>query len=394
MSGANSDIQFYIFGGHGVLFHPATGKLWVLNPVAATIWCLLPEYRDADGLSASLAERFGIGLEQAGDDVESCLAYFAREGLLAGGQPAGRLRDNLLDIRLEDTEWREPAAWALESFLRVPGAAIRFTSEDRQLGKQFMGVLHHLEGDECLSGVDARIALVRGKTGEGWSVFLDGKRYVSGVADNAVLPHLYFLLFVCATRGLEEYFLLHGAVLVKSDAVLVLPGVARSGKTTLTAILAAAGWGYFSDELVVLDVDSGGVVPFPLPMSIKPGSVEVLRPHYPELESARLWNRADGQQVRYLLPPASALPGSPDMQALPSMLVFPKYTPHGGVRLEEIEKVEALQRLAVTGSSNRTLRAADIKAMIDLVERCPAYVLVFDDAEEAVRVISSGVSSL
>jgi hypothetical protein len=141
-------------------------------------------------------------------------------------------------------------------------------------------------------------------------------------------------------------------------------------------------------------VNSGGVAPFPLPMSIKPGSVEVLRPHYPELESARLWNRVDGQQVRYLLPPASALPGSPDMQALPSVLIFPRYTPQGGTRLEQIGKVAALQRLAVTGSSNRTLRAADIKAMIDLVERCPAYALVFDDAEEAVKVMSSRILSL
>ena len=394
MSGANSDIQFYIFGRHGVLFHPATGKLWVLNPTAATIWCLLPESRDADGLAGSLAERFRIGLAQAGRDVESCLAYFTREGLLAGGQPAGPVRENLLDIHLEDTQWREPAYWAFESYLRVPGAAIRFTSDDRLAGEQFMGFLHHLEADGVLPRVDARMALVRAEIGDGWSVFLDGKQYVSGVAAAAVLPHLYSLLLVCATWGLEKYFLLHGAVLELNGKVLLLPGVAKSGKTTLTAILAAAGWRYFSDELVVLDVDSGGVAPFPLPMSIKPGSVEVLRPHYPELESARLWNRVDGQQVRYLLPPASALPGSPDMQALPSVLIFPRYTPQGGTRLEQIGKVAALQRLAVTGSSNRTLRAADIKAMIDLVERCPAYALVFDDAEEAVKVMSSRILSL
>lgn len=394
MIGVSPDIQFFTFGDNGVLFHPGVNRLWVLNPVAATIWCLLPEYSGKDEMIVYLAGRFGIDQARVAKDVARCLAYFKGEGLLAGGRPVVPEPGHRLDIDQGGSCWEGPEVLEFEAVIRVPGATVLFRSDNLRLGEDFMAVLRHLQRTGNPGYIDARIDLVRDKKGTAWSVFLDGRLYVSGVADNAVLPHLYSLLYVCATRGLEEYFLLHGAVLVQRDAVLVLPGVARSGKTTLSALLAGLGWQFFSDELVVLDVDSGGVAPFPLPMSIKPGSVGVLRPHYPELGSARLWDRVDGQQVRYLLPPASALPGSPDVQALPSVLVFPKYTPHGGVRLEEIEKVAALQRLAVTGSSNRTLRAADIKAMIDLVERCPAYALVYDDAEEAVRVLSSGVSSL
>ncbi|MCL7488972.1 MAG: hypothetical protein M8357_12460 [Desulfobulbaceae bacterium] len=389
MSGVNPDIHFYIFGDNGVLFHPGVNRLWVLNPVAATIWCLLPENCDANGLQVELAHRFGISAVQAGCDVESCLDYFEREGLLAGGQPAQPDLENTLDLHLDDIGWQEPPDWVFETVLRAPGATVRLCSEDRKLGERFAATVQHLQDSPCVAGVQATIALVHEQPAGGWSVYLDGRRYASGVAENSVLPYIYSLFFVSASRGLDRYFLLHGAALAKNNGALLLPGVAGSGKTTLALLLAEQGWQLYSDELVVMDVDSGRVMPFPMPVSIKPGSVPILAPCYPELTTARVWERGDGQLVRYLAPAGNMLPASLEDRALPFALIFPTYTPQKGTCLQEIGKVEALQRLAATGSSNRGLRAGDVEAMIALAKRCPAYTLVFDDAGEAVRRILS-----
>jgi hypothetical protein len=394
MVGLSPDIIFFILGNSGVLFHPGVNRLWVLNPVAALIWCLLPECIDEQDLVNRIRGLYGIDQERVGKDIAECLEYFEREGLLEGGRPVEEPRRNSLEMRLEPVAWQEPDSWAHESFFKVPGAAVRFVSGDKELGRRFAGFLQHLDAGRCLDRADAVIALAGEKGREGWSVFLDKGRYASGLPGDAVLPYLNFLLFYCATKGLDEHFLLHGAVLVKNGRALVLPGIAGSGKTTLAAMLAAEGWHFFSDELVVLDVAEGTVRPFPFPMSVKSGSVDVLRTRYPELAEARVWNRKDGQQVRYLLPPASTLPPSLQEQAVPAALVFPRYQEGAGTRMQVMDKVRAIQEIAATGSSDRLLRPEDVSAMILLVERSRVYSLVFDDAEKAVDVLQDGLAEI
>lgn len=395
MLGVNPEIQFMVLGDNGVLFHPDCNRLWVLNPIAATIWCLLPECSNEQYLYEQLIIRYGIDRGRAENDAAGCLAYLEQEGLLEGGTPSTLPeRYNPLNIELEAVKWQEPETWTFETYFHTPGCIIHFVSSDMQFGEQFAGHLSHMQCTSVQAEIDARIALVRDTGKTTWSVFLGAKRYVSDVADDYVLPYLFSLLFVCVTKGLDRYFLLHGAVLEREGRTLILPGVAKSGKTTLTALLAAEGWKFYSDELVVLDTSTEGVFPSPLPMSIKPGSVDVLQDYYPWLKGEKIWDRADGQQVRYIVPPQSSLPDSLDKQVQPSVFIFPQYTPEGGTRLEKMSEVEALQRLAATGSSNRPLRAEDVQAMISLVERCPVFFLKFDDAAEATELIKVAVDSL
>ena len=58
-----------------------------------------------------------------------------------------------------------------------------------------------------------------------------------------------------------------------------MPAASGSGKSTLTAGLARAGLGYLSDELVALELDGavpGRLLPYPKPITVKPGSFAVL----------------------------------------------------------------------------------------------------------------------
>ncbi|MFN2489076.1 MAG: hypothetical protein ABR529_04960 [Actinomycetota bacterium] len=64
---------------------------------------------------------------------------------------------------------------------------------------------------------------------------------------------------------------LHAGVVVKGTACLLLVGPSGAGKTTLTLDLLRSqdGWEYFSDDLAPIELRSGGVRPFPKPLSVK-----------------------------------------------------------------------------------------------------------------------------
>ena len=137
----------------------------------------------------------------------------------------------------------------------------------------------------------------------------------------------------------------------------------------------------------MIDVEDGTVSPIPLPMSIKPGSMKVLERYYPGLAALPVHFRNDGKTVRYLSPSLNLFPVSVDGSAAVSALIFPMHTDGTPDRLDSIDKMEALQRLASTGSSNRVFTDRDLACMIDLVESRPCYELVYQELDQAVVLI-------
>jgi hypothetical protein len=68
----------------------------------------------------------------------------------------------------------------------------------------------------------------------------------------------------------KDFVFVHAGVVAHGGRAIVIPGTSFSGKTTLVRALVAAGAVYYSDEFAVLD-DSGSVVPYSRPLSIRNG---------------------------------------------------------------------------------------------------------------------------
>ncbi len=200
------------------------------------------------------------------------------------------------------------------------------------------------------------------------------------------MPHLLQLVFDLSCKALSQYFLFHAAVISKVSKAVLFPAHVGSGKTTLAAMLAKQGFQFFSDELAVIDVETMQVRPFTMPMSIKPGSLPVLAPEYPELDTLADHLRPDGKVVRYLQPPTESLPKA-DATAAVSALVFPQYKEGAGNNFISLSKEETLQRLVRTCSSDRSLRPQDIKAMLAMVEQSECLALHYEDTHEAIRLL-------
>lgn len=373
---------FFPFADGGVVFRPGTRRLLVLNASAALVWCLLTESADLDELVEIFARHFTIDPITARRDVKAVLGEFEQAGLFrAGDQVVNEAEDMRSTGRFDPAP--EPARWALRQKFTLSQLVVEFCCADLRLGRAFAACLAHLSTADADAG--ARLAVLPGMN-DCWDLYLDGSLRATGVLRTAVLPCLMTLLFGRVSAALVDKLLFHAAVLTRGDRAVLLPAEAGGGKTTLAAALAARGCGLFSDELAALDVTRLAVSPVPLPLTIKSGSVEVLSPYFPGLAGAPFHQRADGQRVHYLPPPQCGRVAT-GSAARVHALVFPCYHPGAETRLEHCDKAAALQRLGLTGSSQRRFTADDVEAMITVVEHAGTYELIFSDLEAAVELV-------
>jgi hypothetical protein len=388
----SSDVSFYPFVDGGVLFLEGLRRIWALNSSSASIWCLLDEVASIDELASRLASTFHINKEQALQDVVALLTVFEREGLLAG--------ESFSEVMESDCDWDitptgpkllEPNHWAVRRFFQVADHLFEFCCQDTALGDSFSHMMDHLAVDNC-ELPDTRLAVTGSKEiGDTWDIFIDDLGFMERRPENEVLPNLATLIFVRCCEKLKSNLLFHAAVIEMDGITVVFPGEAGSGKTTLTAALMAQGCRFLSDELAVINLSDLCVSPLPLPMSIKPGSVKPLEGYYPGLVDRPIHLRTDGKKVRYLSPSAKNLSEVVGNSLPVDFLIFPKYIKGVKDRLAKIDKMEALQRLAKTGSSNRVFTSRDVEAMITLIERKPCYEIIFSELPQAVSNLEKNI---
>ncbi len=382
------DISLFPFSGGCVLFKTGIRRVWVLNHTAAVVWCLLDEAGCMRDLINGIVERFKVDKTTAARDITKILRYFDKEGLLREGPPTeeGRNETEPLDLTLRGPIVKGLTTWPLKCYFRTPSQVLEFCSEHNALGKAYRSAMSYLRLKNNKTRSDAKIWLLHGLQREKWDIALNGHLFFEGLTENEVLPHAFMLTFALASRALDDKLLFHAAVLGKAGKAMIFPGETGIGKTTLAAVLIRQGWKFFSDELAVMDQERLTITPFPLPMSIKSGSMPIIEPFYPALGKTKEYRRPDGKMVRYLAPPAEALAASGE-EAESAAIVFPIYQDADYPRLTKIEKITALQRLVRTGSTQRELQARDIRALITLIEDTPCYDMFYTDVQQVAPLL-------
>ncbi len=386
-----SDVYFFPFSEGAALFRQPTRQLTVLNKNAAVIWCLLNEVDTFDEAAFALQEKFSLGKDKATGDVREAVKFFQDNGFLNKGSSAEeieRIPEDIIVPGLYQGVQNVPTAvpLAFKKVFRVPGRILEICYQDKEIGVMLDEAMAHLAIDPG-PVVEARLLVVPAeKEANCWDIFSNTTSVFTDVSTESVLPHLLQLVFDLSCKALSQYFLFHAAVISKVSKAVLFPAHVGSGKTTLAAMLAKQGFQFFSDELAVIDVETMQVRPFTMPMSIKPGSLPVLAPEYPELDTLANHLRPDGKVVRYLQPPTESLPKA-DATAAVSALVFPQYKEGAGNNFISLSKEETLQRLVRTCSSDRSLRPQDIKAMLAMVEQSECLALHYEDTHEAIRLL-------
>ncbi len=221
------------------------------------------------------------------------------------------------------------------------------------------------------------------KSGSLWEVQLNDTPVEMAVSEARLATYLQEKMMTCAYQAQPYLISLHAASIERNGKVIVMPAVAESGKTTLTATLIHHGFKLFSDESTSLDND-GYVHPLPFCMNIKEGSWSVLGEMYLHLSKSDTHSRFDDQNIRFITPR-----NMHEGRQKASHIVFPKYIPGAKTSLTPVSATEALSRIneasyQVQDSMDKDKFELILKNLISL----PKFALEYSDLDEAVALFN------
>jgi hypothetical protein len=161
------------------------------------------------------------------------------------------------------------------------------------------------------------------------------------------------------------YHELHGAALAKNGKGLLIIGPSGSGKSTLAVSLILEGWGFLTDDLILLYMRERGVEALTIRKYFKI-DMEVLK-KYPELSKIssvpvpKLKNKA----FLYL---DEVFKGKQSYRCTPEIIIFPQITHDTESRLVPMRQSNAFINLLLNNCYNMFLEKGTIKKRLNTME--------------------------
>jgi hypothetical protein len=286
---------------------------------------------------------------------------------------------------LSNTWGEVEAGWWSEWVCTIRGTPIAFAVETEIPGP-FRLLFAHLETPNAIPEV--RLEIRTTSTGE-MVLVEDGRERIRTLDPAEAIGALYVAVLERTRSDLEWFALIHGAALGTGGKGLALAGPSGSGKSTLTAGLISRGYDFLADDLIALSEPHGVVVPWPLPLSIKQGSIEIVEAHHPQLAEAASY-RTKGVEARMLIPPSGAWDADPVPLC---RLVFPHFVEGAEPRARRLSSFETIERLLTDrvwlGSPITEQR---MSAFLAWLERTPSYALSYGSLADGMQLIAGVVA--
>jgi hypothetical protein len=190
---------------------------------------------------------------------------------------------------------------------------------------------------------------------------------------------------------------LHAAALIEPESghCFLFPGKSRSGKTSLSLRLAASGWHYLSDDVVVLSEGEDGVEARGLRRPFQTSDDSLAGHELPRLHDA-IGITIPNDPEKRRLDPEILFPGQFAASAQSGVLCFPVITGQSESRLEETARADAMMRLiGMSPWSNYDTSSAPehLRVLSHLVRQCKTFTLhagrdIFDEHNGASALLS------
>src|SRR5437762_3262540 len=173
----------------------------------------------------------------------------------------------------------------------------------------------------------------------------DGARPFLPLPADQAFAMLEWGLNWCVSNHCHQYLIVHAASVEKSGLALLLPGSPGAGKSTLCAGLVSRGWRLLSDELTLLELGTGCVVPLPRPVSLKNASIDAIRRFSPDAVLSPPVHDTVKGSVAHMKAPADSVRRATEA-ARPRWIVLPRYESSAAARLTPLSKARAFMHLA------------------------------------------------
>ncbi len=225
-----------------------------------------------------------------------------------------------------------------------------------------------------------------GATGVSVLIF-ENDQQVRATTDRALaLAHLVWQVsqHVIAAAS-ESFLLLHAAAVERGNRAVLLPAPSGSGKSTLAAGLVTAGFGYLTDDVSAITLETGQIRPYPKPITL---ATEVVRQferggHHLLDDEARALMHTDA----YV--PCTAFGGRVGRESTAGTIVVPTYTVGRPTELTAMSRAEAVIVLGEQSFNFNELAPDALRLAADLVRACDCYRLTYSDLDAAVGLIAA-----
>lgn len=192
----------------------------------------------------------------------------------------------------------------------------------------------------------------------------------------------------CIAGHAHHYLLLHAAVLERNGHAIVMPADPGAGKSTLTAALALHGYRLLSDELAVIDRDSGLLLPLARPVNLKNQSIDLVRRWSAQAVLGEPAHDTHKGTVAHLRPPAASV-GAIDQPARPAFVIFPRWQAGEPARLTPRPRADAFLHAAHHAFNYELLGSTGFDLMAGLIERSECHDFRYSELADALAVFDA-----
>lgn len=257
----------------------------------------------------------------------------------------------------------------------------RLDRQDFSEGLTFLYQHFPVLDDDCVPDVELE---TRSRWFGRFDIWIDGDLYHCSAKRNICMPLIEWCLNLTVFQRPHQFLLIHSAVVERDGRALILPGLPRAGKSTLCAALVNRGWRLLSDEVALVRVSEGDLVPVPRPVSLKDGSIPLIQSFAPSATLGPVWHGTTKGSVAHMLPPQDSVDAS-GVYTMPAWLVFPQYIANADACLTPESKSRALVLAADNSFNYSVLGRQGFLTLADLIDRCECYRFTYSRLEDAIH---------
>ena len=153
----------------------------------------------------------------------------------------------------------------------------------------------------------------------------------------------------------------------------------------MCAGLVLRGWRLLSDELTLIEPETGHVVPLARPISLKNASIDVIRTFSPGAMLGPTVHDTTKGSVAHLKPPPESVKRAME-PARPAWVVLPRYEMNAPPRLLPLSKARAFMELADNAFNYSLHGRRGFEVLADLIDNCGCYEFAYGRLEDAAMV--------
>lgn len=194
----------------------------------------------------------------------------------------------------------------------------------------------------------------------------------------------------CIATHDHTRLLIHAAVLVKNGQAIIFPAAPGSGKSTLTAYHSLSGWSLYSDEMAIIDLETGLVEPLYRPICLKNDSIDLVKSWFPNPIFTPTWRDTQKGDVAHLK--AKSWSEHQDLQPVPiSAIVFPKYTKGHDLSIYQLTQLQGFESLSKNAFNYSVLGKAGFYAVDKLIRQSKLFEIKYSNLQEVDAFLTEDV---